>query len=921
MDSKQYLALKASAGSGKTFALAMRYISLLFNGANPNEILTLTFTKKAALEMNRRILENLISLRTNKNAQTLILELQNYGISNSMIADNIENIYKKFLQANTKITTIDAFLNLILKKFCWYAGVSHRYEIEFEEKNKIYEDLLSSLSPKDFREFLDLCIYQDINAESMLDLLSFLDAKDFDLKNHIPADENEIIRRDRDKEILDIAQEIKNAIIQNEKASDTAKNAIKTDSVKELVKNLKWLKDGQGYRYFKKLDLKQLEPKFETLKDMLKGYYNHREYVMLDKIGKFLKFYKNNKRKHSINSLSFDAITLKVYELLGKNFDSEFFYFRLDDKITHILIDEFQDTSTIQYKILKPIIDEIRSGQGRFGDRSVFFVGDTKQSIYRFRGSNSELFDIASKGEGITQEDLQYNYRSCENIISYVNKCFENVISDYTPQKYPLGKTSEVKGYVKVCEPCENMQESVWENLNYLLQNNISAEDIAILCFSNDDVLDIRDYIKSKNPELEIMTETNIKLLNQNESKIIFHAIDFFKTNLEFHKKCAYKLAGLAYDADMLMPIKKPYQSLQSFILEIMETFKIYGKAAQKILEISCEYESVDDFLESINKKNIDFSMPSAKGLQMMTIHKSKGLEFKYVILCERIKKPNSDRGKFLFDYEGIELKRIFYKQSKREEVDKEYENALQNEKNLQIRESLNTVYVAFTRAREGLIILPKQKKDGDKDKICFGDLEVAPEVIGSPQGTGHSKVKESKITPIFIEQKSFGKQEDFIKEADDYADTNYIDMKFGEALHKALEYELGHRIKEEKISHILNNHYGFFLPVKSFDDIFRRIENLKKNDMFNSIISESLIKSEISYLSNNILSRIDVMVLKEDGKIIVLDYKTGIHNQEEHKKQVKRYLDFVQSRSKNKSQVQAYILYIRDRIDFIPVS
>ncbi|WP_143428553.1 RecB-like helicase [Helicobacter sp. 13S00482-2] len=914
MDSKQFLALKASAGSGKTFALALRYISLLFNGANPNEILTLTFTKKAALEMNKRILDNLSSLKSNKNDQSLITELENYGITLDVINKNIENIYQKFLQANTKITTIDSFLNSILKKFCWYAGVSHHYEIEFEDKDKIYEDFLRSLPEKDFKEFLDLCIYQSVDPKGMIDLLSFLQTKGFDLKDYIPDSCDNVDTDD----ILTLAQEIKNFIIQNEKATDSAKRAIKTDNFKEFIKNPKWLADGLNYHYFKKLDLKPIEHKFETLRNMIKIYYDYREYMMLQKMEKFLIYYQKNKKKHSINTLDFNSITLKVYELLKKNFDSAFFYFRLDDKITHILIDEFQDTSTIQYKILKPIIDEIRSGEGRFGDRSIFFVGDIKQSIYRFRGSNSELFDIAS--DGITQEDLQYNYRSCENVISYVNECFEGKIPGYTLQKYPLNKKSEKKGYVKICEACDDIQEGVWENLSHLLENNVALEDIAVLCFTNDDVLDIKDYIKSKNPELEITTETNIKLLNQKESKIIFHAIDFFRTNLEFHKKCAYKLSGLSYDCNILMPIKKPNQSLQAFILEIMETFKIYGSAAQKILEISCDYESIDEFLDGIARKDIDFSVQAKRGLQMMTIHKSKGLEFKYVILCERLKKPNSDRSKLLFDYEGIDLRRIFYKQRQREMFDQAYKDALQNEKNLQKKEGLNTVYVAFTRAKEGLIVLPKQRKTDDDEKIYFGELEIAPQTIGFVQTCELPKIKESKISPIFIEQKSFGKQTDFIKESSNYADTDYIALKFGEALHKALEYELGHHIKEEKISHILNNHYGFFLSSKSLEDIFRRIQNLKKNDMFNSIISESLIKSEVPYLNHNILNRIDVLILKKNNDIVVLDYKTGIHNQEEHKKQVKRYLDFTQTQFENKTRIQAYILYIRNKIDFIPI-
>lgn len=915
MDSNQFLALKASAGSGKTFALAMRYVSLLFSGGNANEILTLTFTKKAALEMSKRILENLVALRENKNAQSLIEELGKYGISEAFITKNIENIYQNFLQANTKITTIDSFLNTILKKFCWYAGVSYRYKIEFEDRDKIYEDFLRSMCQKDRKEFLDLCIYQKIDPKAMLQLLASLEARDFDLQNHIPKDCGSVELRD----ILDLAQEIKNAIVSNEKASDSAKKAIKTEDFQEFSNNLKWLHDGAEYYYFKKLDLSALEGKFEALRKMLNIYYHHREYVMLKKIDKFLKLYKINKRKHSIDTLTFDGITLKVYELLQKNFDSEFFYFRLDDKISHILIDEFQDTSTIQYKILKPLIDEIMAGQGsyHFGQRSVFFVGDTKQSIYRFRGSNSELFDFAAKAEGMITQNLQYNYRSCENLITYVNDCFKDKILDYQLQKYPPNKPSEKKGYIKVCEPSDDITALVWENLQMLLGHNVALEDIAILCFSNADLLDIKDYIKMQNPEIEITTETNVKLPNQNESKIIFHALKFCKTNLEFHKRSAYKLAGAKYDSDIVMPTKKPSQSLQSLILEIMETFKIYGKAAQKILEISFDYQNIDEFLEGVCAQEVDFSPESTRGLQMMTIHKSKGLEFKYVILCEHINREKSGGEKFILNYDNIDLKRIFFKQAQREAVDEVYKNALQKEKDLQEKEVLNTVYVAFTRAKEGLIVLSKEK--GKEKKIFFGNLEVEPLEIGSLDNTISHREKEMKNLPIFVEQKSFGKQEDFIKQEGEYIDTNYVDMKFGEALHKALEYEFGHSIQEEKISHILKNHYGFFLPDKSFEDISKRIENLKKDAMFNSIIRESLIKSELSYLSNNILNRIDVMVLQSDGGIFVLDYKTGILNQEEHKKQVKNYLDFVRSEFKN-SEVQAYILYIRDKIDFIQV-
>lgn len=113
------------------------------------------------------------------------------------------------------------------------------------------------------------------------------------------------------------------------------------------------------------------------------------------------------------SELSFSDVTYLVYEilkLLGD--DSEFLYFRLDAQIEHILLDEFQDTSILQYEILKPLIDEITSGEGIFENGSFFFVGDVKQSIYRFRGGVSALFQSVAEENSTHVEKLLTNYRS-----------------------------------------------------------------------------------------------------------------------------------------------------------------------------------------------------------------------------------------------------------------------------------------------------------------------------------------------------------------------------------------------------------------------------------------------------------------------------------------------------------------------------
>ncbi|XPV54807.1 MAG: UvrD-helicase domain-containing protein [Halarcobacter ebronensis] len=127
------------------------------------------------------------------------------------------------------------------------------------------------------------------------------------------------------------------------------------------------------------------------------------------------------------NYLHFNDISNICYELLSTKIDKEFLYFRLDSNFSHILIDEFQDTSLLQYKILQPLIEEILSSS-EF--KTFFYVGDTKQSIYRFRGGKRELFDYVLKTNPMVNvEVLNTNFRSCEKVVNYVNQSFNNLVS------------------------------------------------------------------------------------------------------------------------------------------------------------------------------------------------------------------------------------------------------------------------------------------------------------------------------------------------------------------------------------------------------------------------------------------------------------------------------------------------------------
>ena len=171
------LCLNASAGSGKTYRLVSRYLELLFLGAKPSEILTLTFTKKAAKEMEERIVKSIQEIYQRKNDREYIKQLEFISINDlEGIEQKIIKIYYEFLREDLKITTIDSFFQRILKSFCWYVGVENNFEIQNEDFEAITEIFLELLSDEAFERIVLFCAQGRKSIDSVLSLCSFLDS-------------------------------------------------------------------------------------------------------------------------------------------------------------------------------------------------------------------------------------------------------------------------------------------------------------------------------------------------------------------------------------------------------------------------------------------------------------------------------------------------------------------------------------------------------------------------------------------------------------------------------------------------------------------------------------------------------------------------------------------------------------------------
>ncbi|GHS35941.1 DNA helicase [Helicobacter pylori] len=943
MDTKrQCMALKASAGSGKTFALSVRFLALLFKGANPSEILTLTFTKKATAEMKERILdylkilqkENLEDEKEKEKSQNILKELEEkYHLNPSLVQNSAQKIYQRFLNAEIRISTIDAFFQSILRKFCWFVGLSANFEVNEDTKvhqQQLNESFLSALNNEQLEElsvFIAQCLnYDSYTSDSILERLRFLKNKLylFDSNKKEPAfDEEGFLEK-----LRSLNQQIQSV----ETASDKAKTAIKCDDFRGFLNSsLTWLEKKSEYRFFKKFkdEIPTLESECEEIENDLKRYYEARESALFKKFPKFIQLY--DKATSKIQALDFDAIKDKVHALLNgyEEMPAEFFYFRLDSRIAHILIDEFQDTSLNDYKILAPFIDEIKAGIGQAKwHRSVFFVGDVKQSIYGFRGSFSSLFESVSKD--FYHDHLQFNHRSSPLIINYVNtifkKAYQNSPTAYLEQKYPKASSNKHArdGYVKVslvADERELLLEQILQEAKNLLEHRIDPKDITILCTRNKDALEIKNYLQKNLSAIRPSTESSAKLSQFVESKIIKNALEYALAEepyKPFYKHSVLKLAGYLHDdAIALAGFNPKKESVAGFVWKVMELFELYTECAQICLELAVGCEDANEFLEKLEAKEI--ASFKAKGAQIMTIHKSKGMQFPYVIVCERLGKPKTNNSnQFLEEYSGTELLRLYYRMKNREVVDKDYARALDKEEAAKNHEETNVYYVAFTRAELGLIVVAKdkdQKKDkkesknkGMREKLdlfLLEEGEIAPVI---------SSQKEPLIPSVLIKLHAYGEQvQEIEEEPSDYEKNDDQEaINFGIALHKGLEYQYAYRIPKKSVLEYLNYHHGFYgLDYQALEESLELFENDAK---IQALFKNLALRGEVAFLFEGVVSRIDVLLWDKGKNLYVLDYKSSQNYQQSHKVQVSHYAAFLQTQAPH-FKIQAGIIYAHKRL------
>ncbi len=471
----------ASAGSGKTWLLVTRIVRLLIAGHNPGSIVALTFTRKAAAEMHNRLIERARLLATGDD-QEVGLQLREMGLENSaQWIDRARELYEQLLHCRypIRITTFHAFCQEILMRFPLEAEIPPEFELldtsallELEAWEALYQQAESAADDR-LADALDYLFCQCGNLDTTARLLKkFLDARiDWWAYTHGQSDpqefalqklaqrlavgagdvsENELIESFFNADCCRLLNEFARLVGRHDKRIEQqrmqqAQRALDRQLSPEqrlraceraLCKNdgqpmniSAALKKSIGAQEQELLEplLNELYDRLQQLRQQLARHTTWRlSRAWITAGSRLLSCFQQLKLQRRY--LDFADLEWKTCKLLNHEDNALWVQYKLDQRIDHLLVDEFQDTNPTQWRMLLPLLEELAAGEQQ-RPRSVFLVGDEKQSIYQFRRANPELFFKASDwlGQhlGAIRSSLAMSRRSSPAIIDTVNLLFD----------------------------------------------------------------------------------------------------------------------------------------------------------------------------------------------------------------------------------------------------------------------------------------------------------------------------------------------------------------------------------------------------------------------------------------------------------------------------------------------------------------
>jgi len=1035
---------KSSAGSGKTHTLVMEYLKITLQ--NPDKfrrVLAITFTNKAAGEMKERIISTLKELSAGNTKSSMAGSIiESLSFTKEQLTNNatilLANIIHHF--EDFGISTIDSFVHRIIRTFATDVKLPHGFEVVIDNDDiipDIIEDLYNKLGndkeltsvmvafvlsladdeksynpEKSLIEFIhqqtredgfeEIKKLRELNLNRFLEILKLIDAKQNKLKaeiNHNAQDALMLIETNGLE--ASAFHGGKNGV-----ASFFIKNRSKIDE-SSVVPKATVLKSFVEEKWYGSKATQSDKATVDAIKDQLTTYYQTiktkgQQYILLKAV--HTKLYAVALVKE-IRTL-FDNFTLRTNKVHISDFNKKisdsiagqpapFIYERLGNKYEHFLIDEFQDTSILQWYNLLPLIEN-SIANGNFN----MLVGDAKQAIYRFRSGEVELFSSLPKLYGkpdlpdkdireqlleqeMIEKPLNNNYRSYKEIVDFNNNFFTKIVEGddvlieeiYSNHKQNVSDSKNHDGYVSIDliesentdDYKEKRLEKILQHINNLQQKGFAFGDICVLTLRREDGSNVAAHLLSNNipvissesllltgsaeiraliavfkcllqPEDSVaLTQLieNILIIKDQQDKLDEFSIRFLSnTHTAFEK--ILKWACIETNVELLK--QKPVYLLAETLFNSLTNNKGTNIYFQYFLDFIVEKEAIfenrlDAFLElwEQKKEKLYVLLPEGENaVQIMTIHKAKGLKFQVVILDFQGRSNKNTKEEFWTSIDIPEAPDLSTTLLPIHEKKLTAIGLLEvyNQEKVKTRlDLLNLIYVAFTRPVEALFILGEansSKEKFSKEITKFLKSSGLYENERSHYEFGELK-KLDKATTTKLWHTQLTK---WISNGGDFPvqvappEEVYWEMAGGNSqrIKGKLIHEVLSRIKTGKeISKTLN----LFLTNGVIDELEKqqlqvKIESVVNHPILKPYFSDSvMVKNETEViLPDGEIARPDRVIINDTG-VTIIDYKTGT-KESEHLNQMKKYITaFQQLGFQNVSSI---LVYLGEKIEFVHI-
>ena len=1018
---------KASAGSGKTFTLATRCIALLLAApaSSYRHILAVTFTNKATAEMKERILGQLFGLSRGLPSSADYLDTIRPalpGLGDEEMRRRAADVLRRIVHDydRFRVTTIDSFFQGVVTNMAHELGLSANFRVDINDTDVIdqaVDRLMAGLQPNTavlrwvigyIRERIDDNRRWDITREVKRLARNLLRERYLMLENRLrdALSDDEHLNgfrrklREQDEAAADhmesAARYLEEAMEERglgfdafsrgtalatylRKLADGVPDAPSATVEAYLSAPEKWLRKADQKRPELVAACEELRGILETVENFRREYAQaHSNYVLttanlgplrlLGEIGREL-----TQINEEANRFMLAKVPILLNRLIGSD-DAPFVFEKAGTTFLHVMIDEFQDTSTLQWRNFKTLLLENMSA-----GNSCLLVGDVKQSIYRFRGGDWGILAGIRKEfprHPVDVQELTTNYRSQRRVIDFNNRFFARaaaILDELSPTE---GDDRIATLYADVAQRCAADGDGGYVRVHFtdrraggdvgrpaddLRMDDLEAQvrslhaaglpysAMAVLVRWNKEAAALIDRFATDCPDVPLVSDEAFLLAASEAVQLLVHAMRYLADPTDTialafvarHSSAAAAdwaacegdhpaaLADTEFISRREALLALPLYELQEELIRLFGLDRRPGQAAYLMAYLDQVLAFLDDnpsdirlFLEHWTDVLSGRSIPAAEveGLRVLTIHKSKGLQFHTVLLpfCDwAIERDRSDDLLWCepaeAPYDELPLVPVPTRAMARESI---YAADYEHEHFQRRIENLNLLYVAFTRAEKNLLVWTKgyanpkgtsticdliKKTLGEElddtfesgvpvstvgGRTCTDDgnrLTTRPEPLGIGFHTYPSRVafRQSNRSQEFLAQAG-----DPDRRQGDYIDQGILLHKIFSALDTAADVDrvldsfeaeglLGEQIRKDSLRHLICRRLSSPQTAPWFDgswQLFREVAILSRD------------------AGDRLLVRRPDRVMVRGNKTIVVDFKFG-KPREEHDAQVREYL------------------------------